>query len=35
MGDFLAHHDHEFMFGIFDEVAIFNVDLSGDQINAI
>ena len=33
MGDFLAHH--QFMFGLFDEVAIFNVDLSEDQIKAI
>ena len=33
MGDFLAHH--EFMFGLFDEVAIFSVDLSEDQISAI
>lgn len=33
MGDFLAHH--LFMFGLFDEVAIFNVDLTEDQIKAI
>lgn len=33
MGDFLAHH--QFMLGLFDEVAIFNVDLSEEQINAI
>ena len=33
MGDFLAHH--VFMFGLFDEVAIFNVDLTEDQIKAI
>ena len=33
MGDFLAHH--QFMFGLFDEVAIFNVDLTEDQIKAI
>ncbi len=33
MGDFLAHH--AFMFGLLDEVAIFSVDLSEDQINAI
>ena len=33
MGDFLAHHN--FMFGLFDEVAIFSVDLSKDQIDAI
>lgn len=33
MGDFLAHHT--FMFGLFDEVAIFNVDLTEDQIKAI
>ena len=33
MGDFLAHHD--FMYGLFDEVAIFNVDLTEDEINAI
>ena len=33
MGDFLAHHN--FMFGLFDEVAIFNVDLTEDQIKAI
>jgi len=33
MGDFLAHH--QFMFGLFDEVAIFNVDLTEKQIKAI
>ena len=33
MGDFLAHH--QFMFGLFDEVAIFNVDLTEKQITAI
>jgi hypothetical protein len=33
MGDFLAHH--AFMFGLFDEVAIFNVELSKKQIDAI
>ncbi|MDE0400042.1 MAG: hypothetical protein OXL96_19780 [Candidatus Poribacteria bacterium] len=33
MGDFLAHH--QFMFGLFDEVAIFSVDLTKDQIEAI
>ncbi len=33
IGDFLAHHD--FMFGLFDEVAIFSVDLTEDQIKAI
>ena len=33
MGDFLAHH--QFMFGLFDEVAIFSVDLTEDQITAI
>ena len=33
MGDFLAHHS--FMFGLFDEVAIFSVDLTKNQIEAI
>lgn len=33
MGDFLPHH--QFMFGLFDEVAIFNVDLTEKQIKAI
>jgi hypothetical protein len=33
MGDFLAHH--AFMFGLFDEVAIFNVELTPKQIDAI
>ena len=33
MGNFLAHH--EFMYGLFDEVAIFNVDLTENQIDAI
>ncbi|MDE0636859.1 MAG: hypothetical protein OXI43_13560 [Candidatus Poribacteria bacterium] len=33
MGNFLA--SHSFMFGLFDEVAVFNVDLTLDQINAI
>lgn len=33
MGNFLA--SHSFMFGLFDEVAVFNVDLTLDQIDAI
>ena len=33
MGDFLLHH--EFMFGLFDEVALFNVALTENEINII
>lgn len=33
MGNFLASHN--FMFGLFDEVAVFNVDLTLEQIDAI